>query len=288
MRFRYLAAGLALLIAAPTWADEKTKDPPKAEPSFEVPYKLTKTNHVMVRIKLNGKGPFNFILDTGAPALIISESIGKKIGVEPDKDGWAKYKLEVEGGVTYPDARGLNLDMFQLKGMNAMDVVGAELHGVIGYNILAKYRITYDFTQDKLVWTALNFELPKFLRIGKSDEAVDAGQSSLEFLGNLMKTMAQLMGVKPNFEVRPRGFLGIEGEAGKAGFVVQSVLPDSPADKAGLKKGDRIRRVGGKDVEMLKDIQESLARLGEGDKVKLKISRDDKDMDLDIELGKGL
>jgi membrane-associated protease RseP (regulator of RpoE activity) len=283
MHCRYFAAGLALLIAAPAWGDDKPKDSPKPETSFEVPYKLTDTKHVMVRVKLNGKGPFNFILDTGAPALIMSETIGKKVGADIDKGGWGKYKLEVEGGVTLTDAKALAIDMFQLKGMNAMGVAGVELHGVIGYNILAKYRITYDFTKDKLVWVPLKFDPPEIIRINKDD-----GQGGLEMIGNMMKFLAPLLGLKPNFDVRPRGFLGIEGESGKACFTVLMVVPDSPADKAGIKKGDKIRSVGGKNVELLREIQEALAKHGEGEKVKVNSSRDDKSMDLDIELGKGL
>ena len=284
MHLRYLAAGLALLIAAPAWADEKPKDPPaKSETSFDVPYKLTGTQHVMVRVKLNGKGPFNFILDTGAPALIMSETISTKVGGKSDNTGWGKYKLEVEGGIMLPEAKALAVDMFQLKGMNAMGVAGVELHGVIGYNILAKYRITYDFTQDKLVWVPLKFEPPEIVRINRDD-----GQGGLEMIGNMMKFLAPLLGLKPNFEVRPRGFLGIEGESGKACFVVLTVVPDSPADKAGLKKGDMIKTVGGKNVSVLREIQEALAKIGEGEKVKVNISRDGKAMDLDVELGKGL
>jgi len=66
--------GVTLLLAGlPARGDEKPHNsPPKPENSYEIPYKLTDTKHVMVRVKLNGKGPFNFILDTGAPALIIS------------------------------------------------------------------------------------------------------------------------------------------------------------------------------------------------------------------------
>jgi serine protease DegQ len=275
MHLRYLA-GFALLAAAPAWADEKPKDPPKSETNYEVPYKLTDTNHVMVRVKLNGKGPFNFILDTGAPAVIISDVIGKKIGADIDKGGWGKYKLEVEGGVTVPEAKALAIDMFQLRGMNAMGVAGVELHGVIGYNMLAKFRITYDFTQDKLVWTPVKFDPPEIIRINKDD-----GQGGLEMIGNMMKFLAPLLGFKPNFDVRPRGFLGIEGFNFQFIFVVVGVVPDSPANKAGLMKGDLILGVGGKHVHVLN-------KHAEGERVKLTIVRDGKSMDLDIELGKGL
>lgn len=279
MHVRYLSFGLAMLTAAPSWADEKPKDSPKSETSFDVPYKLTDTQHVMVRVKLNGKGPFNFILDTGAPALIMSETIGKKIGVEPDKTGWGKYKLEVEGGVTLADAKGLSVDMFQLKGMNAMGVAGVELHGVIGYNILAKFRITYDFTQDKLVWAPVKFDPPEIIRINKSD-----GQGGLEMIGNLMKFLAPLLGLKPNFEVLPRGFVGVELEQKKDGLYVKSVMKNGPADKAGIKAGDRI----GKQGDTLADFLKQTAKLGEGEKVLLTIVRDDKESKVTVELGKGL
>ena len=79
MRFTACAAA-ALLLAVPAWADEKPKEKGK---SYEIPYKLTATNHIMVRLKLNGKGPFNFIVDTGAPALFVATKVAKKAGTEP-------------------------------------------------------------------------------------------------------------------------------------------------------------------------------------------------------------
>ena len=34
-----------------------------------------------------------------------------------------------------------------------MGFAGAELHGIIGYNVLARYRMEIDFTRDKMTWT---------------------------------------------------------------------------------------------------------------------------------------
>ena len=39
-------------------------EPPKNE--HEVPYRLTDTKHILVRVRINGKGPYNFIVDTGS------------------------------------------------------------------------------------------------------------------------------------------------------------------------------------------------------------------------------
>ena len=50
---------------------------------FQVPYRLTDTNHFLVRVRLNGKGPFNFLVDSGAPALFIATETAKKIGLRP-------------------------------------------------------------------------------------------------------------------------------------------------------------------------------------------------------------
>ncbi len=240
----------------------------------------------MVRVKLDGKGPFNFILDTGAPALIMTEAVAKKTGAELDKRGWGKFKLDIEGGLNVPEAKGIALDMFQLKGMNAMGFAGVELHGVIGYNILAKFRIQYDFTKDKLVWTPLDFEPPALKRI--SDGGDKGDQGGLEMIGNMMKFLAPLMGMTPNFNLKPRGFLGVQLEQRKDEVFVKSVVKDGPADKAGIKTGDQIEFAKSGDVDSVEDVLKAVSKLGEGDKVKIRIKRDGAKKEFTIELGKGL
>jgi len=47
--------------------------------AYKVPYRLTLTNHYLVRVKVNGKGPFNFLVDTGAPYLFVSTEAAKKV-----------------------------------------------------------------------------------------------------------------------------------------------------------------------------------------------------------------
>src|SRR5437764_10829027 len=74
--------------------------------TYDVPYRLADSKHVVVRAKIDGKGPFNFILDTGAPALFVTKSLGQKLGVKDDKNGWVTFdRLEIEGGAVVPQAR---------------------------------------------------------------------------------------------------------------------------------------------------------------------------------------
>jgi len=286
MRYLLAAGALALALAPVGAADKDKKDPPpKAPLTYEVPYRLTDTKHVMVRVKLNGKGPFNFIIDTGAPALILTEATAKKAGGTAD-GSWTKFDtLEVEGGVKIDDARGLAIDPFQLKGMNALGVAGVELHGMMGYHILARYKIEYDFTEPKLKWTPVDFKVPdpKRVQVDKN-----GGQGGLEMIGSIMQMVAPLLGGKPNFDVVPRGFLGAELEADKDELVVKSVLAGGPADKAGLKAGDRIETAKGKSLKKPEDLLEAVKKLPEGSSLKLSIKRGDDTRDLTVELGKGL
>jgi hypothetical protein len=281
---RYLLIPLvALGLIAPAAAEPGPK-PREVAPTYEIPFRLTDTKHVMVRLKLNGKGPFNFIIDTGAPALILTEAVAKKAGGKEDGNWTTFDTLEIEGGVKIDDARGLAIDPFQLKGMNALGVAGVELHGMMGFNVLARYKIEYDFTETKLKWTPVDFKVPdpKRVQVDKN-----GGQGGLEMIGSLMQMLGPLV-AKPNFNVQPRGFLGAELEADKGDVVVKSVLAGGPADKAGLKAGDRIETAKGKTLKKPDDLLKAVEKLPEGASLKLSIKRGDDTKDITVELGRGL
>lgn len=285
MRYLLGAGALALALTPVGAADKDKKAPPKPATTYEVPYRLTDTKHVLVRVKLNGKGPFNFIIDTGAPALILTEATAKKAGGKAD-GSWTTFDaLEVEGGVKIDDARGLAIDPFQLKGMNSMGLAGVELHGMMGFNVLARYRIEYDFTETTLKWTPVDFKVadPKRVQVDK-----DGGQGGLEMIGTLMQVLSAFSGKKPDFTVHPRGFVGAELAAEKEELVVKSVLAGGPADQAGLKAGDRIETARGKTLKKPDDLLEAVKKLPEGASLKLSIKRGDDTKDITIQLGRGL
>jgi hypothetical protein len=156
---------------------------------------------------------------------------------------------------------------------------------VLGYNVLARYKIEYDFTRDKLAWTPLKFDPPEIERI---KDKGDGGQGGLEMLGTMMKYLAPLMGLKPNFTIHPRGFLGLELEEKDGKVIVRGVLTDSPADKAGIKVGDHVQHARSNSVESIDDVRDAVNRLRVSEKLFLRIHRDGVKQDLNIELGKGL
>jgi serine protease Do len=69
------------------------------------------------------------------------------------------------------------------------------------------------------------------------------------------------------------------------GAVVIDVLPDSPAEKAGLKKGDVIRRFDGKEIKNITELLKAVSRIEVGKKVKAGIIRSKKKMNVEVEIG---
>jgi hypothetical protein len=266
MRISCYGAGLAFFCLTPfLWADEGKKVEAK---TYQVPYKLTNTKHVLVRAKINGKGPYNFIIDTGAPALFVSTAVAKKLGVKPDKNGWGTFdRFDLEGGISLPKFKGRIEDPFQLQGMNALGLAGAELHGIIGYTVLAKFKIELDFKRDKMAWTALKFTPPPPEGLGGGAPA------ELDALGGIMKILSAFLGKPPQADVTTRGFLGIELTDDDKGVVVKSVLDKGPAALGGLKAGDRITEFQGKTVLNSEGVGKLAAKVSAGDKVKLTIQR---------------
>ena len=151
-----LSSALALGLAGAAGAAGKPA-PPQAV--FRVPYHLTETKHLLVRAKLNGKGPFNFIIDTGAPAFFLAEDAARKVGITAGEGGWATVdRLEIEGGAVVEKVQARTEELFQIKGMNNMGLAGVRMDGVFGYNVLARFRIEIDLTRPTMTWTRLPYD----------------------------------------------------------------------------------------------------------------------------------
>ena len=283
------ATCLGLLPLLASRADDKPAPKPAPEPAakadkIEVPYRLTDTKHLMVRTKINGKGPFNMIVDTGAPAVFITKGVAKKAKAETGEKDWVTFDtFELEGGLKVESAKGRIEDLVQIDGMNGLGLAGLELHGVIGYNVLSRYRIDYDLTSDKLVFEPLAFDPPPLLPLDRK-----GGGADIQTMGPMVKMLTSLLGIKPNFDTVPRGFTGLEYEEKDGKVIVTAVLVGSPAAKAGLKSGDHITSVKAVSIDSGKDLQKALAKAGVGSKWRFTVTRGDKEEELVVELGKGL
>jgi hypothetical protein len=250
---------------------------------YHVPYRLTSTSHVLIRAKINGQGPYNFILDTGAPTLFVSTGVCRKLKIPANDNGWGTFdRFEIEGGVVLEKCRGRIEDPFQLEGMNGLGLAGVELHGILGYTVLARYRLGFDFTQNKMTWQALDFEPPR--PAGMDQPSMPSG---MEALGSVLKFVGAFVGKKAPRETPARGFLGLLLEESATGVTAKEVLPGGPAAEAGIKAGDTITRFKGKKVGSVVDLQSMASTVGPDETVEVQISRGTATRSLRVKTGKG-
>ncbi len=83
-----------------------------------------------------------------------------------------------------------------------------------------------------------------------------------------------------------RPYLGIRYIMRPRGAEIQEVIPDSPAERAGLKVGDLIREVDGQRVSASRPLTEILSSYRPGDRVTLTVERDGEKLEIQVTLGR--
>ncbi len=94
-----------------------------------------------------------------------------------------------------------------------------------------------------------------------------------------------------------RGFLGVGGDPitpdiaeqvhlpkDATGVIVTDTIPDGPADRGGVKRGDVILSVNGKAVQNLDELRLTISQMPPGSKVALSVSRDGKPLVVNVTL----
>ncbi len=283
-------AALGLALAGFGLAMDAGRADPEVGKSYRVPYRMTDTNHFLVRVRVDGKGPFNFLVDTGAPALFIGTEAAKKIGLVADPEVFFTPigKLEFEGGASLTGMKARVEDPFQMVGMNALGLPGASIDGILGFTALARFKIELDPTDDRMTWTRLDYE-PKDPFVPKAALKAQASgeMRAMNALGPIAKLAAALVGKQPEEVLNPQGFLGLALIEGDGRLRVSAVLADSPASAGGVQAGDAIVRIENRPVATIKDAHEAVARLRPGDQIKMSILSDGQIEELTLTAGEG-
>ena len=86
----------------------------------------------------------------------------------------------------------------------------------------------------------------------------------------------------------PKGYLGVmpAEESDGQGVTLQEVLKDSPAEKAGLKPGDLVLKIGETKIPQVSDLLKALRDRKPGEKVQITIQRENEQVALEVVLGK--
>ncbi len=111
----------------------------------------------------------------------------------------------------------------------------------------------------------IGFAIPIKLASLVADQLIATGKATHAFLGVSMQTLDSQLAAQLKIKLQ-------------AGAVVQDVVKGSPADKAGIKKGDVITGVDGQPVQTSQDVISVMRLHKVGDTVKVEVNRGGKQM----------
>jgi hypothetical protein len=282
------ALGALIALVQPTFAAPPEEPPAKKEPAkaddkpVVVPFELLKSRHIAIQVKINGKGPYRVIFDTGAPTNLINNKIAKESGVLGKDDKGSSIFGATLGAKTI---KTFEVGDVKLEGMPTMvmdhptvaaiaEAVGP-IEGLIGYPFFARYKMTIDY-QKKEITLVPNGNVPG-----------DAMQ------GLMNKLMAGSSGKKADPTIlAPAGVWGFTVDKPKddedAGVKVTEVLAKSPAAAGGLKEGDRLLTLDGRWTDSVSDTFLAASAVKPGKAVTLVVKRDGKEVKLTVTPAKGL
>ena len=126
----------------------------------EIPIRLASPAKplILVDVHANGRGPFQFAIDTGTSTTAIAPELAKQLGVEsspvgPGTTGGASVDFSAGslpsfqlGGAKIDNMAVVVADFFTM--LNA--AIGAKLDGIVGYNFLRNYKVVIDYPGETL------------------------------------------------------------------------------------------------------------------------------------------
>lgn len=135
---------------------------------------IRESNLIIVPIKVNGEGPYNFILDTGSESGMVFDKwvIGENNLVDARTisiyaadgnkvtDLWVASNLNID----FPGVTGVKQSMLVLKEnfIDIENVIGVQAHGILGSEIFNRFIVEVDYDQKLLrLYNPQDFKLPK-------------------------------------------------------------------------------------------------------------------------------
>jgi gag-polyprotein putative aspartyl protease/PDZ domain/Aspartyl protease len=167
--------------------------------SSTLPFEMI-DNRVFVEVRLNGRGPFHFVLDTGAGGFSVVESVARELGlkIEDAREGQGVGEKRVRDGRTQisrmqvGDLELTNLEFEVLRASDSGQVFGTKpLDGVFGLELFRHVVVKHDY-----VHKTLTFTLPD-----KYDYKGSGAIVHFELAAQIPLVEAELDGVRGTFGV---------------------------------------------------------------------------------------
>ncbi|MDQ2824334.1 MAG: retroviral-like aspartic protease family protein [Verrucomicrobiota bacterium] len=118
---------------------------------------------ILLPVKVNGEGPFEFILDTGAGTSLLSSELAKQLEVKiigskegQSAGGKVSVSLAKVDSLAVAETKLDNVDVGIVDLSHIGKTIGAKIDGDLGYNFIKHFRITLDYSNCEI-----RFEDPK-------------------------------------------------------------------------------------------------------------------------------
>jgi hypothetical protein len=263
--------GRALELQVPTNATQPAKT---AKIKASIPFEMLTTNHMLVEVRINGKGPYRLIFDLGAPITLLNNRVSEASGVvKADAPRSFLFGMRGEAEVDKLQVGDLLVTklpviVFDHPFLSALEeVTNRRIDGLIGFTFFARYKTTIDYRARRMTFEPNDYQARDLLK-----DLPD-----------------RLLGPKVARErvLAPAGLYGMRlGEAtgglDSPGIKIAKVLAGSPAERAGLKAGDVLVTLDGRWTTSVTDVFRAAAAVEPGRETSAVVSRDGKEQTLTI------
>jgi predicted aspartyl protease len=107
---------------------------------------------ILLPVQVNGRGPFDFILDTGAGTSLVSSELGREFGIKivgsadgQGAGGKVSVSLAKVDSLAVGESKVSDVDVGIVDLSNIGKAVGKRVDGDLGYNFLKHFRVTINY-----------------------------------------------------------------------------------------------------------------------------------------------
>ena len=155
MRMGFLAAFAATLATTASVGAQQPAPPASGEPRIEVTETLDlsidRTERMTVPVSIGGRGPYSFIVDTGAERTVIARELADRLGLDPGRTATVYSMTETSriGTVVIPELEVGQRTITEIHAPAlARHNLGAE--GMLGVDSLRSQRVDFDFLRQEM------------------------------------------------------------------------------------------------------------------------------------------
>jgi predicted aspartyl protease len=127
---------------------------------------VSDANFIVVETKLNEKGPFDFLVDTGATKTTVTSQIGQSFDLYETSHGRRKALSGSFAGTTIILSKVKSIQVGTAKSTDVevgvqdlqslCDGIGIPLDGVLGYTFMKDYRVTINYRKREIAFEKEN------------------------------------------------------------------------------------------------------------------------------------